>query len=497
MTRLFKIWVAVLTVFLLAACATTQKTEEDPFLDKWLERAEQSRGHSPPPREPSVKEASVFRTIEDVREPEEPRPLPQETISDMKFRDDDLRVILRTLAMAAGKNMVMSSSVEGQMSLDLKEIPWDQAFLSILRTNGLSYSWEGDIIRVKSIEDKERDISLRRVKRDSEPLVTTVLDVEYAHIVDRGVDNGDYNLDQLKETLQDLLDNMGYSDEAREGRVFVDRENNALIVQATEEDTERILHVFKNLERPRKQIHIEASIVEATRRTARELGMRWSGRYITPLDFFRDRDDAFEFGWDSVGTPLPDEAGYAGDMDLSLISARLPGSVLYAHLQALEREGEINILSTPSLTTMDNQMAFTEHGERVPFETIDEDGDRVVRFEDVALRLEVVPRVINGDEMAMRILVTKDEVDFTREVRGNPLIRTKQTETNLVVRSGETIVISGLTKQTEDTMDRGVPGLKDLPGLGWLFKSQEKTQAMEEFMVFITPSILQEAMRVQ
>ncbi|MFW6178872.1 MAG: type IV pilus secretin PilQ, partial [Desulfohalobiaceae bacterium] len=204
-------------------------------------------------------------------------------------------------------------------------------------------------------------------------------------------------------------------------------------------------------------------------------------RYVTPTDFE-----------DQVGTGdlLRDEAGFTGDMDLSMISARLPGSILYSQLQTLESEGKVNILSSPSITTMDNQMAFTDHGEKVPYETVDEDGDRNVQFEDASLRLEVVPSLIDGEHMMMDIKVLKDEVDFTRDVQGNPVIRTKETETNLVVRDGETIVISGLSKQTVSDRERGILGLRQLPGLGWLFKDQNLDDEMEEFMIFITPSIL-------
>ncbi|MFW6388960.1 MAG: secretin N-terminal domain-containing protein, partial [Desulfohalobiaceae bacterium] len=426
-----------------------------------------------------VEKSDIYTGVEQLEEPEPSRELPQEKIT-LRARDEKIRTVLRIMAQEVEEDVVMSDNIQGTMDINIDQKPWDQAFQSILRTYGLTYSWEGDIIRVQSLADIKRETELEQAQTGSQPLQTTVIDVNYAHIVDTGMqgeDKGD--LDKLQEKLQNLLDNM--AEDSKQGRVFVDRENNALIIQATEEDTERVLHVFRHLDRPREQIHIEASIVEATRNTAREMGMRWSGRYITPLDFQEDV---------GIGTPLRDEAGYGGDMDLSLISARLPGSVLYAQLQALEREGKINILSTPSLTTMDNQMAFTEHGQKVPYETEDEDGDRTVEFENVALKLEVLPRVINGDEMAMRILVTKDEVDFSRDVRGNPLIRQKQTETNLVVGSGETIVISGLTKQTSDTMDTGVPGLKNLPGLGWLFKDQDKSKQMEEFMVFITPTVL-------
>ncbi|MBS3756933.1 MAG: type II and III secretion system protein, partial [Desulfobacterales bacterium] len=123
-------------------------------------------------------------------------------------------------------------------------------------------------------------------------------------------------------------------------------------------------------------------------------------------------------------------------------------------------------------------------------ETTDEEGQPEVEFEQAVLRLEVVPHIIDGEHMKMEIKVKKDQVDFTRTVEGNPLIRTKQTETNLVVQNGETIVISGLSKQTVTETDRGVPALSNVPILGWLFRGLNRSNEMEEFMIFLTPTIL-------
>jgi type IV pilus assembly protein PilQ len=142
---------------------------------------------------------------------------------------------------------------------------------------------------------------------------------------------------------------------------------------------------------------------------------------------------------------------------------------------------------------MDNQMAFTENGMKVPYVTTETSGGsttRTVKFEDVVLRLEITPHVIDGKNMKMKIVVKKDEVDTTRNVEGNPFIIKKKTETSLIVQDGETIVISGLTKQTNTIGDTGVPFFKDVPILGWLFKSESKNTGMEEVLIFITPTIM-------
>ena len=459
----------------LAGCAGS-RDQEEPFMAQWWDLAEESRGYSHEVEEREAVDIDALHyDLEDI-EPEPVRELPRDRVT-LNMQQAPVPTIIRALSRIADQNIIVSDTVEGTANLNIREVPWDQAFESIIASQGLSYVWEGDIIRIKSMQDLqqeldraglEEEIGRRKLAAElTEPLMHRIVRLNYA------------DPEKLQENLIRFLSRD--ADGEPRGDIVVDQETNSLMVQATRNDLERVQRAINHLDRPRPQILMEANIVEATRRTARELGVRWSGRYVTPLSF----EDEVGFG-----DLLRDEAGYTGDMDLSVISARLPGSILYAHLQALEREGEINILTSPSITTMDNRMAFTEHGQRVPYETVDEDGDRTVEFENAVLRLEVLPSVMEGDHLKMDIKVNKDEVDFTRDVRGQPLITTKQTETNLVVRDGETIVISGLSKETVSDTERGVMGFKDMPGLGWLFKTRDQEQQMEEFLIFITPTIL-------
>jgi type IV pilus assembly protein PilQ len=138
-------------------------------------------------------------------------------------------------------------------------------------------------------------------------------------------------------------------------------------------------------------------------------------------------------------------------------------------------------------------MAFTENGDIVPFATTETTGGtltRSIKKEEATLRLEIIPHVIDGKNLKMKIVVKKNEVDPSRNVDGNPYIIKKQTETNLIAQDGETIVISGLTKQKRLDGTSGIPWLKDIPVLGWLFKGEGKSESMEEVLIFITPTII-------
>ena len=487
----------------LSACTHPTADVQDAFFDEWRIKAEESIGYSPPPKEHKLEITDIFLTLDDDEEEEPPRPLPENTVS-LKFREVDIRVIMRALARAADQNIIMSSSVRGSLSINIHEMPWYQAFLSIMRTHGLTYIWEGDIIRVMSIEDMQRDIQIENVRNERmttlarqkrlEPLQTSVVRVRYT------------DPEMLQQNLVHFL---GANSEDNRGSVFVDKHNNALVIQAIEEETRRVLRLVQNLDQPRPQVLLKAHIVETTQDTARDLGVQWGGRYRSPRLMSSDRlfispgsvatipdaDRPDRIPWGALSPvgpfiDFPASIGEDGSASLSLMYGILDGNILEMQLSALQSEGKLNILSSPSITTLDNQMAFTENGERVPYVSRDSDGDPEVKFEDAVLRLEITPNIIDEDQLRLAISVKKDEVDLSRTVQGNPFIIKKHTETNLVVANSETIVISGLTRERNiRTMD-GVPGLHKIPGVGSLFRHDSRGKLMEEVLIFITPHIL-------
>ena len=490
-----------------AGCAQKpqQAVQQDDFFEKWRETAEISKGYSPPPKEHLLGVTDIFTSLEEdaeTKNTEQARPLPETPVS-LKFHDVDISVVMRVLARAAGKNIVMSNSIKGTINVNIQNIPWNQAFLSITRAQGLSYTWVGDVIRVMSVDDIRRDIEIDKVQNERlaasteahklEPLQTAMIRVRYA------------TAEGLRENMEKFL-TKNEKGEAR-GSVSVDKHNNALIIQAIASDTERMLKLIQKLDQPRSQVLLKAHIVETTKETARELGVQWGGRYrsstisgndrlfVSPGDgatISSDRADRDPWG---ITSPLGSVVNFPVDVSdsgssLSLMYGLVDGNILEFQLSALQTEGKLNILSSPSITTMDNQMAFTENGERVPFASIDEDGTMDVEWEDAVLRLEITPNIIDQDQLKLAIKVKKDEVDTSRTVQGNPFIIKKQTETNLVVANEETIVISGLSKERTSIEQDGVPALKDLPGLGHLFRSDSKGKSMEEVLIFITPHIL-------
>ena len=521
-TRLLFLLFFLIVSLGLPGCAENKGAQRDSFFENWRIMAEKSKGHSPtrsskavalpddqkrsetPPDEMQKEETAVLR-----------RPLPVEKVS-LRMHESNVVSVLRALARAANQNLLISSNVEGHISLNVQEMPWDQVFTGILRTLGLAYTWEGDILRVMSLKDMEHDLKMdavqekrkaqKLVNQRVEPLITTVVSVDYV------------DPRKLKESLTQFLT----KDEAGKprGSVMVDEHTNSLIIQTTRDDIVKMIPLIEKLDRPTPQVLIKANIVETTQELARELGVQWGGMYST---YTRGENKVYVTPGGTGGKAVPGTAeagqytpfygeqgisgqGFASNFPVSeklmaelgvagslgLMFGKVGSKILEMQLSALQSDGKLNILSSPSITTLDNQTAFTENGERVPYVSTDKEGNRQVNFEDAVLRLEITPHVIDGENLKMSILVKKDEVDSSRNVDGNPLIIKKQTKTTLIAQDGETIVISGLTKQRTAESERGVPWMKDIPLFGYLFKTEGKGNKMEEVLIFITPQILEQ-----
>jgi type IV pilus assembly protein PilQ len=506
----------LLSTLLIFGCAANETVKKDATFEKWSTMAESQTGRSPAPRDRSISITQEF--IQETGGASEElkaapiRELPTQLVN-LKFRQADVKTVLRSLARIVDKNVLVKNEIKGEMTIDFRDVPWNQAFNGILRTHGLTYVWEGDIIRVITLDDMEQDLKRKTQEQGIKwvaPLLTIVVPIDYAKPKD------------LKDNLETFL-TRSKEDKPR-GSVRVDEHSNSLIISAIREDLLKMMPIIEKIDKPTPQIQIQANIVETTKDTARNLGIQWGGMYnprlgdhglwvtpggtsgsATPPGSALAGTYAPIFGTSGIsgqgygvnfpvaGTAMTAAGGVAS---LGLMFGTIGGNILDLQLNALQQDGKLNILSTPSITTMDNQKAFTENGERVPFSTLDTSvtpPTRTVKFEDAVLRLEITPHVIDGRNLSMKILVKKDEVDTTRTVEGNPFIIKKQTETSLIVQDGETIVISGLTKQRNLQGTSGVPGLKDVPFLGWLFKSESKGDKMEEVLIFITPRILPSA----
>ena len=496
--RIGRIIVAVVISFLLiGGCASPKLEKQDPFFDEWKTKAETSKGYSPGKPKLELEQPAIIRPKAapketDIDETAE-KPLPTRKIS-LKMTDIEVSVVLRALARASDQNIIVSEAVTGKININITQAPWDQVFLGILRTQGLSYAWEGEIIRIMTADDMEEDLKRQARQREltlTEQPLTRIVPVRYA------------TANNLKDNLEKFLtlDKDGNSI----GSIMVDSHTNSLIIQAIRTDMKNIVAVIDELDKPTPQVLIEAYIVEANKDVARELGIQWGGLVRTGkgtgVGFGTGRDSGV-LG-DTVGTAVDPVSGTVVDLpaqplsgfepfSLGLIYQNIGDVLLTTQLSALQDKGKLNILSSPSITTLDNQTAFIESGEDIPFQTV-EDGEVNVEFKKAVLSLKVTPHVIDDQTLKMYINVHKDEADFSRTVLGNPTIITKNAETNVIQLDGQTIVIGGLNKETSARADTGVPYLEDIPGLGYLFKRKSTDDRLEDLLIFITPHILEPA----
>ena len=480
---------------LMLGCAvetTPTPKPKAPFFDKWRETAKKSRGYSPVAKKYTLdmpaEEKAAVASQPPVSAPEE-KALPVDEVT-LKMHNVDVATLLRALARSANQNIVISEKVKGKTSIFLKGAPWDQTFKTILSTNGLTYAWEGDIIRILTAQDMELDLTRETHKKGLRlvgPLLTRIIPIQYA------------DAKNLQANFEKLLTKN--KAEKPLGAVMVDEHSNALVIKAIPIDIEKMVALVHKLDKPTPQILIEARIVEATSETARELGVQWGGlMHDNNYWVYPGANASGVLGNSLSGGSIDPTSGFAASfpaaltggagLTLGFAAENIGRNILTAQLSALQRDGKLNILSSPSITTIDNKPALIESGDEVPFQTTDAEGNPTVTYKKAVLSLQVTPHVIEGETLKLKIVTSKDELDFSRTVAGNPTIITKKAETNVILFDGQTTVIGGLNKETTNDSESGIPGLKDIPLLGYLFKGDSNSNKMEDILIFITPHIL-------
>jgi type IV pilus assembly protein PilQ len=488
---------------LLSGCAGSKTTQPDPFFEKWQAKAEETKGYSPSAlEEPEALSTGMSESSPEVQQPvEAPQPPLPGTPVTLSMNDAPVATVLRALARAGGQSIIISDSVTGTANISASGIPWDTVFLGIIDTYGLVYERSGNILAIKTPADLVKDLekekaelnrqTLMRQMENSETFETKIYFLKYI------------DAEALGEVFEKLLGGTATSSDAQtsgsqRASSTVDTGNNALIVHASGEKIRRVEQIIGQLDRPTPQVLIEAQIVETSQETARELGVQWGG--------LKYEEGSNNLQW--IGGAMPDYEGTlfssSGSSALSDLAGNT-GAVLGYQLQnlssdylltmqlsALQEEGKLNILSSPSIATIDNQSAFIESGREVPYQAVDEDGDITIEYKEAQLSLNVTPHIIDGNTLRLGVVTHKDELDFTNTVGGYPTIITKSAETNVILYDGQTMVIGGLSKETASDAESGVPVLKDIPVLGALFRSTDKSSDMEEVLIFITPHILEE-----
>ncbi len=398
---------------------------------------------------------------------------------DMTLKDADVVETLRSFSKIAGLNIVIQPGVSGRVTVELHDVPWDQALEQILKINGLGYEVDGNIMRIASLDtlskEAQQQQKLAQAKSLSRPLQTVMKRLSYTSA----------------SNVATILRSGGrQSILSPRGSVIVDNRTNTLILSELPEYMDTVLAIVDNLDEPEPQVMIEARIIETTKRFSRTLGVSW-GFDLT----------AGPGTGNSTGVQFPNNVDANGSVNLAtggqngLLNLRF-GNILNtfqldAVLNAAEDDGLVNILSTPKVATLNNHQATIQSGVQVPIQTV-ANNTVTVQFVNATLRLDVTPQITADGTVVMDINIQKREVQtaFLLPNATNAPISTKEASTQVLVRDGGTAVIGGIYEVSTDQSESRVPGLASIPILGHLFRNRDRSDENKELLIFITPRVV-------
>lgn len=403
----------------------------------------------------------------------------------LDFYETDIKNVFRILRQVSNENFAVDKDVTGNVTLSLeKPVPWDQVLDLVLKMNGLGKTKENNVIRIATLDtlQKEEDRRQQRIaarqreleqKKDLEPLITEYIPVNYS---------------SASADIKPHLENIQTEDR---GTISVDERTNMIIMTDTREKIEQAREIIYRLDKVTPQIMIKAKVVEATKDFERDLGIAWG--MGTDSDSGHEVGDVYSstlghgYSWD-VAVNYP--AAAASDL-LNFTLDRFAGTdlVLNASLTAAETKGDVKIISSPKILTLDNKPAQIKQGLEYPYLERDDTGGSSVQFKDIDLLLEVTPHVTPDDRISMKLHLTKNDVNTI--VNGVPSLSTNEAETELLVNNNDTIVIGGVVKNTITETKTGIPYLSDIPLLGKAFRRDQKGEDKQELLIFLTPSIVQ------
>jgi len=393
----------------------------------------------------------------------------------LNFFDTDIKNVFRILMDVSGKNFAIDKDVSGTVTLSFdKPVPWDQVLDLVLKMNRLGMAFEGDIIRIATLktlvaEEEERQEMLaaeqkaKEQKKALSPLITEYIPVSYANAKD--------------DVAPHLTPTQG------RGSVTVDGRNNQIIITDIAEKVKKAKEIIKKIDKVTPQVMIEARIVEATDTFSREIGTSWSISGTRT-----DGSLGGLLGFDMSATNPPTTSLGA----IGFTFSRLIGNtfrVVDARLAASESEGDVKIISAPKILTLDNKAAKIKQGLAYPYNKLDADGNTTTEFKDIALELEVTPHITPDERVTMKIVIKNNEIGAV--INNQISFTTKEAYTELLVDDGDTIVIGGIRKTRKDIGEEGLPYLRKIPVLGWLFKTKKNEKTGEELLIFITPRVVQ------
>ncbi len=412
----------------------------------------------------------------------------------LNFQNISIRAVLQLLADFTGINMVVSDKVQGDITLRLNDIPWDQALDIILTTQGLDKRRKGNVMLIdtKASMDKmeEEQLKSQQTIEKLEPIRSDLIQINYAKAADIAV--------LIKDKQNSLLSDRG--------KISVDARTNTIWIQDTGTKIEEVRELIKQLDIPVKQVLIEARIVEVTKDFSQDIGIRWGVSRPTHLSGTLEGANELARGT-APANVVPLERRLNLDLAAAPLTGATPASVgialaklndnilLDLELSALESEGRAELISSPRLITTNQQAAVIESGEEIPYQEATSSGATAVAFKKAVLSLKVTPQITPDGKILMDLQINQD-TPSPQTFLGVPAIITKEIQTNVLVNNGQTIVLGGIYKQDKNKVINRIPFFGELPVVGILFSNRQITLKNEELLIFITPRIITNALSI-
>ena len=411
----------------------------------------------------------------------------------LNFQNVDVRRLLQVIGEFTGMNMVVSDSVQGAITLILKDVPWDQALDIIMQQKGLDMRKNGNVILIaprEEIATKEKlDFESKSQVSDLEPTRTENFQLNY----------------QKAEAIKTLLTDTSQRLLSKRGSAVADTRTNILFVQDTPSRLEDVRALIAKVDLPVRQVLIEARIVEADDTFSKNLGVR--------LGYNDVRNDQPGVGGYSIGGRIADpntslntgnnvnlpanpRSGTAGALSFILFNA---GRSQFVNLEisALEADGRGKVISSPRVMTANQVEALIEQGVEIPYQQATSSGATSISFRKANLSLKVKPQITPDGKITMSLDINKDTPSTKVTTGAGVAIDTKHVKTEVLVENGGTVVIGGIYTQNLSETTTRIPFFGDLPYVGFLFKNNAKIDDKTELLIFITPKIVNEALSVR
>ena len=391
----------------------------------------------------------------------------------LDFNNADIRTVLQVFSDFTKMNLVVSDSVQGKVTVHLKDVPWDQALDIVMRSKGLVSSRSGNVLLVSSAADAtsdQFDAASRRAKDDMEPLVAKTFVVSYQKTAEV--------LNLLKSKDSKLL--------SSRGSILSDERTSQIFVEDTPSRLERIGGLIKSMDKPIKQVMIEARIVLADSSVSKELGVKLRGSSNGGSDFDTVGDAVGNKGF------INTEGASATSLAYPLFNAQST-RLLSLQLKALETLSKVRTVSNPRVITSNKESAVIEQGTEIPYRVASSSGATSIEFKQASLKLDVTPQISPDGTVLLDVNVSKDSVGEKVSDEVGPAINTRRVKTKVLVNDGGTVVLGGIFEEEDNDSSTKTPFLGDIPLFGHLFKGKTDSKRKAELLIFITPVVLQDS----